>query len=367
MKHHFLISFMILTFATCTLTGCGAKEIHQVSVIDEKYVHPIGRTLAEKKDNQDKLYFANSCSGFAFQATMKEDVHLKFSLYGNTTSTYSAQYAKVVVDQELLEVLQIQNGVNDYILQNAITKGKHEIQLLKMNEPAFSNMGLLKIYEDNFVFEEYVTTKTKKIEFYGDSITCGYGNLTDNTQSFSMETEDGTKAYTQLCADALGFENSVVSYSGISMALSPFNSDFTMLDRYQTVDSSKAWDFSRYVPDVIVINIGTNDNTKLRTLSGNAQIDGLNQFYENLKQMVLDLKTKAPQAKFVFAYNMMLPISDGLVTCMESVKRELDKENENTAYLLEFTPEGKGADGHPSLEGHKQSAEQLKSFIETIL
>lgn len=133
------------------------------------------------------------------------------------------------------------------------------------------------------------------------------------------------------------------------------------------MDSSKAWDFSRYVPDVIVINIGTNDNTKLRTLSGNAQIDGLNQFYENLKQMALDLKTKAPQAKFVFAYNMMLPISDGLVTCMESVKRELDKENESTAYLLEFTPEGKGADGHPSLEGHKQSAEQLKSFIETIL
>lgn len=43
------------------------------------------------------------------------------------------------------------------------------------------------------------------------------------------------------------------------------------------------------------------------------------------------------------------------------------KENESTAYLLEFTPEGKGADGHPSLEGHKQSAEQLKSFIETIL
>ena len=77
MKHHFLISFMILTFATCTLTGCGAKEIHQVSVIDEKYVHPIGRTLAEKKDNQDMLYFANSCSGFAFQAT-SNGISIKF-------------------------------------------------------------------------------------------------------------------------------------------------------------------------------------------------------------------------------------------------------------------------------------------------
>ena len=39
MKHHFLTSFMILAFATCTLIGCGAKEIRQVSVIDEKYVH----------------------------------------------------------------------------------------------------------------------------------------------------------------------------------------------------------------------------------------------------------------------------------------------------------------------------------------
>lgn len=370
MQSKFLFSTLILsTLLACSLSSCGNKEqeIKTVKVSDSDYIHSLGRTSITTKDQQEMLYFANSCSGFAFQVEMKKEAQLTFSLFGSTTSPYEAQYAKVYVDEEPVEVLKIERGIFDYTLTQAISTGEHEIRLLKMNEPAFSSMGLLKICEGDFVFKKYVSSKTKRIEFYGDSITCGYGNLADNSQSFKMETEDGTQAYTQLCADQLGFENSVVSYSGIAMALSPFQNTFTMLDRYATLDGSQSWNFNQYVPDVIVINLGTNDNTKLRTLTGNDQIEGLNAFYENLKQMSLDLSNHAPHAKFVFVYNMMLTISDGLVTCMESVARELNKKQENTAYILECQPNYLGADGHPSLEGHQQSAKLLKDLIDTII
>ena len=372
MKFNFFTSFMISALSLCALSSCGEQPseviVKTVNVSDKTYVHPLGRTLVEKKDNLDMLYFANSCSGFSFDIDAESDLNLTFSLYGNVSSSYENQYARVYVDGDELETLQIQNGVNDYTLENSISKGKHKIKLLKLNEPAFSQMGLLKIHEGDYSFKEYENEYSKKIEFYGDSITCGYGNLTDNSHPFSMETEDGAKAYTQLCADKLGYENSVVSYSGIAMALSPFNNTFTMLDRYKTVDGYKDWDFSNYVPDAIVINIGTNDNTKLRSMTGNDYVDGINKFYANLREMTLNLKEYAPNAKFIFAYNMMLTINDGLATCMESVCRELNEELDNEiAYVLEFTPNNKGADGHPSVEGHENAATVLADFIESIM
>lgn len=350
------------------LSGCDSNEstsiINQtttnIEVTNNDYLHPLGRTSIEKNGDNDMLYFANSCSGFEFQINVTSSTYLKFSLYGKTT--YEKQYAKVYVDNEELEILEIQNGTKDYTLTKPVDVGEHEIKLIKLNEPNFSKMGLIKIYEGSFEFKQFVNSKSKKIEFYGDSISCGYGNKSTKLSGFSMEEEDGSLAYTELTAEKLNYENSVVSYSGIAMALSPFDSPYTMLDKYKTIDGDKEWNFENYVPDIIVINIGTNDNTKLRDYTGNAQIDAINTFYANLRTMSLDLHSKSPNAKFIFAYNMMVSISGGLVTCMESVCRELNEDDE-IAYVLEFTPENKGADGHPSVEGHKKSASALADFI----
>lgn len=372
------IYFMLfgLLLAGCTNNDTSASKDStspsststSVSVVEEKKTHlrPIGRYYIEENQGKEVLYFANSCSGFEVSLNAKSEQEFKFTLNGQVTSPYQTQFIKAYIDGECVETLEVTKGTKEYALKTKISKGAHVIKILKLNEPAFSKIGLVEIKSGDYEFVDFEKDTRKKIEFYGDSITCGYGNLTDNTHSFEMETEDGTLAYTQLCADKLNYQNSVVSYSGIAMALSPFNSNFTMLDRYKTIDGARNWDFEKYIPDVIVINIGTNDNTKFKQLSAAEQEQQVNVFFTNLKTMALDLQSKAPKAKFVFPYNMMTELHSYLVTCLESTANELNKNNADCASTLEFPHDNGGADGHPSGAGHERFADILASYIEML-
>ena len=365
---------------TLLLTGCSHPEGNgstnsqpsndssnpSITETKETYLRPIGRYYVEEKGNQEILYFANSCSGFEVSLNAKSSIDFQFTLFGQTTQPYNTQFAKVYVDNTYVETIEVANGNKDYTLKEKITAGSHVIKILKQNEPAFSKIGLVDIQEGDYEFVNFTKDTRKKIEFYGDSITCGYGNLTDNQHGFSMDTEDGTLAYTQLCADQLNYQNSVVSYSGIAMALSPFNSNFTMLDRYKTIDGSREWNFANYVPDVIVINIGTNDNTKFKQLTASEQESKVNLFFENLKTMALDLQQKTPNAKFVFPYNMMTELHSYLVTAIDSTVAALNKNNDDCASSLEFSHNTAGADGHPSKEGHAQFANILANYIQML-
>ena len=103
------------------------------------------------------------------------------------------------------------------------------------------------------------------IEFIGDSITSGYGNPNGASDSYSW-----------LTASSLGYEHVQISYSGISCTdghgyLGDFGnpSQITQYPMMQPVyyqtdalrDQLVEWDFSRYTPKAIVINMGTNDAT----------------------------------------------------------------------------------------------------------
>lgn len=109
------------------------------------------------------------------------------------------------------------------------------------------------------------------VEFIGDSITCGAGNLWDSSSktpsmsSMIPEYEDGTQAYAFLTAEALGADASILSCSGIGndQCWLPFY----IADYYpaQSYCRSKTvpYDFSNArVPDLVVINLGTNDEMR---------------------------------------------------------------------------------------------------------
>lgn len=101
--------------------------------------------------------------------------------------------------------------------------------------------------------------RSKRLEFIGDSITAGCCALS------KVILND----YSWLVGEALNADHTQVAYSGICLqdgvacgspnSIGMSNQFFKL----QTVQypSSPAWDFTRYQPDAVVINLGTNDNT----------------------------------------------------------------------------------------------------------
>lgn len=102
------------------------------------------------------------------------------------------------------------------------------------------------------------TLSNKLIEFIGDSITAGY---TDNKYALSD--------YAWLIGEQLGVQHTQIAQSGICLVdniqcFSPnpigMSRQFFKLQN-PSFPTSPSWDFSRYQPSAVVINLGTNDTS----------------------------------------------------------------------------------------------------------
>ncbi len=107
----------------------------------------------------------------------------------------------------------------------------------------------------------------RRIEFIGNSITCGYGVLGDSANCrFSPETEDAGMSYAAMVARDLHADYDLISYSGKGVVRNYGDRNKTSADPMPTYydrtccfDSTLKWNFKLWVPQAVVINLGTND------------------------------------------------------------------------------------------------------------
>ena len=207
-----------------------------------------------------------------------------------------------------------------------------------------------------------------KIEFIGNSITCGYGiEDTDPEKDFSYDTENHTMTYAYKTARALNADCNVVSRSGIGIYRNyggekegdtqtmPLEYDYTMLYNHDY-----EWDHSKFDPDIICINLGTND-----TSLDNYNITLYEQHY---RKFLGHLRELHPQAKIVLLTGPMLQAK--ALTDVKSVLDRLATEDANI-YRFDMSPHtgelGYGASYHPSAAQAERMAEELILFLQSLL
>lgn len=209
----------------------------------------------------------------------------------------------------------------------------------------------------------------KKIEFIGNSITCGYGTEADSGQvHFSFETENHTLSFAYLTARALDLDVNVVARSGIGMYRSygglregtPGNRIPDIYDRTLYYSPDYMWDHKSFEPDVIFINLGTND-TSLDDYDIDLFVDMYNSFVDRLREL-------HPQAKIVLATGSML---NG--ETLEIMKAAHDRvvQGREDVYRFDFSPctgeLGYGADFHPSRAQSAKMAGELVPYLRDML
>jgi lysophospholipase L1-like esterase len=107
----------------------------------------------------------------------------------------------------------------------------------------------------------------RRIEFIGNSITCGYGvEGADTLCHFTLQTENASMSYAAMTARFLHADYSLIAYSGRGVVRNYGDSNKTsvnpmpsLYDRIFFEDSTLKWDFNKWVPQAVVINLGTND------------------------------------------------------------------------------------------------------------
>ena len=198
------------------------SEIESENIEDMELIHYIGRHTFIN----NHLYFAFSGSGFELKVQpTSSSFSLNFSLKSGLNG-YNSQFINIYVDDELLRKEELNIGTKDVKIElEDDNLNSHYIKVIKLNEAAFSNLTLMDISLTNVTQVAYDKGRKGIMEFYGDSITCGYGILGKTSDGFSMDSEDATKTYAYLASEALGYEPSLVSQSGISLAMNVFDSN----------------------------------------------------------------------------------------------------------------------------------------------
>ncbi len=205
-------------------------------------------------------------------------------------------------------------------------------------------------------------------EFRGFYISRGGSMLTgDPNNDFSYDTENHTLTYAHLTGRALDADVNIVARSGIGIYRNfggdrkgtdhtmPAEYDNTMLYRPEV-----KWDFTQFVPDIICINLGTND-----TSLDNYDIAIYEREY---RKFLARLRHLYPQAKIVLLTGSMLGGK-----ALDDIKGALDRiaaDNDRT-YRFDMSPQtgdlGYGAAYHPSAAQARKMADELTRYLRTTV
>ena len=147
--------------------------------------------------------------------------------------------------------------------------GIHTVKVVKETEMWYGRAGLSKLSCDG-EFLPPPEDSGKKIEFIGDSITCGYGNLCSNASpDFVTREESFSSTFAAMSAKMLGCSLSVVAASGNGFfhdyGCSTVNLIPELYEYGEKVFSShlglapQKWDFENDKCAAVVIKLGNND------------------------------------------------------------------------------------------------------------
>ena len=256
----------------------------------------------------------------------------------------------------------------------ALPKGIHQVKVMYVIEGLFRNPEFKGfVLDKGCKLVEAPALPERKIEFIGNSITCGYGvESIEMTDPFEDETENHWLTYANIVSDSLKAQHTSISRSGIGVYRNfdgpksgsaenmPWQYEYTLFNKHD-----EKWDFAKYQPQLVCINLGTND---LSTNNYDIQL-----YEKNYRMFLKTVRTKYPNAKIVLITGPMLGEKESgeQRTVLNRICKEANKKGDKEIYRFDFTFQtgdlGYGASWHPSKLQHRKMASELLPFLRKLM
>jgi len=277
----------------------------------------------------------------------------------------------VIVDGKVIKVIHPELYKKTYELADGLTQGKHTLELYKRTEWAMGKTWFyqFEIYGDSKVLLP-PPHKQRKIEFFGNSISCGYADEdTTGKDRGTSPYENGYLSYAAITARHFNAEMHNTSKSGIGITISWFPLVMSeMYDRLDAADPGSKWDFSKYTPQVVVINLFQNDSW-LINMPDNEQFKAkfgakppASEFIINSYQsFVKSVRAQYPDAKIICILGSMDATRAGS-PWPGYIDKAVAGLNDKNIYT-HFIPY-KNTPGHPNVKEQQAMADDLIGFME---
>lgn len=346
---------------------------------DWENVKPLGRT----HPLQDSLWLCFSGSGaeFAFHGSRCEVV------IAGDNNAYPSKRDELVRIAIYVDGVRVVDDMIDakektYTVLDETEARDVVVRIVKLSETAMSTCGIREIRTDAAEGIRPTPAKSRRIEFVGDSITCGYGVDDEVAEHhFSTTTEDVTRAYAYRTAEMLDADYSMVSISGygvisgytatgeekvVAQQLPKFYEKlgFTYGMYQKKIAATVKWDFSAFVPDLIVVNLGTNDDSY--TLN---HADRREEYRAAYVEFLKVIRRNNPDAQLLCTLGIM---GDRLYPMVAQAVADYTAETGDTniacmKFDVQKASDGYVADWHPTAVTHEKAARKLAEEIRELM
>lgn len=352
----------------------------------------IGRTFEEIE--QSITYFNWSCSGVEFEFTgdhlLAEFVAIPAIEFDgmppNAPTRVVWPWIAVFLDgaEEPLRRMEINHEKEVCLLFTSNQVETHKIKIIKLTENAKGKIGIRSLLTEGTINElPQDSTDKLYIEFIGDSITCGFGNeTTERDRFFYSGEENGWMSHAAVAARKLQADFSIISVSGITIGkgigvmnwpLMPMMQIYPYTDcLLEEVLGKKAsytkWDFTARIPDIIVLNLGTNDSSLIAFEGDNEK--GERNFEVNYFSFLKSLRElNGPDALIICALGSMdyylYSNIEKAVTKYSAITKDYNLKCFKYGKIV--FQEGFGACSHPSEITQHRMGKELAQFLSGIL
>jgi lysophospholipase L1-like esterase len=278
-----------------------------------------------------------------------------------------------VIDGQKGERFQATKGRSTYVVASGLAAGSHTIELYRESETYYGASQFFGI--TGGALQAPPPSRGRLIEFVGDSISAGYGNLGSESHGggqpmapcgFTLETESAYLSYASVAARALGADASIVAESGWGVYRDRAGGTDSIMpkvyDRILGNDPTPVWDF-RTTPQAVVINLGTNDFA----------LDDPGQPYATALAAFIDtIRGRYPGAWIFCAVGTMYTNieHEQALAYTQSAVNSRGGEAAKVG-VVDFRPQdetkGTGCDWHPNVAEHQRMADVLVPVLKAKL
>ena len=266
-------------------------------------------------------------------------------------------YLEVVVDG-FAKRIQTKSAHDTITVTDELSAGTHTLLVCKNTEANIGYLELVGIRCKQLL--KPLLKPVRKIEFLGNSITCGTGSDQSEIACGKGVWQDQHNAYLSYgptIARQLNAQWSLSAVSGIGLIHSCCNMNIVMPPVFGKIDlrgDSLQWNFAKYQPDVVTVCLGQNDGIQDSTIFCSAYVS-----------FVKTLRSHYPAAQIIL---LTSPMGDETLThvlkrYLSGIKNAVKKKDKKVDTYFYSKRYHNGCDSHPDLAEHQMMAKELGAFI----
>lgn len=264
-----------------------------------------------------------------------------------------------------------------YAIAEGLQEERHELMLFKRMDSCHTVTFYGFTLNDGAKISIPEPKPTRRIEVFGDSVSCGEVSEALDYVGKEDPVHDGEYSnswysYAWMTARKLNAELHDTSQGGIALLdktgwfaapdYKGVKSCFDKIEYHPELGAVKQWDFGRYTPHVVVVAIGQNDSHPVDYMA--EDYEGSNAIYwrmqyRNFIERLMDLY---PKAQIILTTTILMHNANW-DRAIDEVTREIS--NVRVHHFM-YRRNGSGTPGHIRIPEAEEMAEELAGYIDSL-